>query len=45
MNAFLEAHQLHPVVDHAYAFNDAPHAFAHLRQGAFGKVVVQLSAA
>jgi NADPH:quinone reductase-like Zn-dependent oxidoreductase len=34
-----------PVIDATYAFSQAPEAFAHLRRGAFGKIVVQISEA
>ena len=34
---------LKPVIDARYGFADLPRAIAHLRRGAFGKVVVQVS--
>jgi NADPH:quinone reductase-like Zn-dependent oxidoreductase len=34
-----------PIIDATYAFSQVPQAFAHLRRGAFGKVVVQVSEA
>jgi NADPH:quinone reductase-like Zn-dependent oxidoreductase len=34
-----------PVIDATYTFPQVPDAFAHLRRGAFGKVVVQVSEA
>jgi NADPH:quinone reductase-like Zn-dependent oxidoreductase len=40
MNHFLEAHAIHPVVDHIYPFEDAAAAFEHLARGAFGKIVI-----
>lgn len=32
--------ELKPVVDTIYPFSEAPQAFAHLRRGAFGKIVI-----
>ncbi len=32
---------IRPVIDATYSFSEVPQAFVHLRQGAFGKVVVQ----
>ncbi len=43
MNAAIAAHQLEPVIDRVFAFDDAPVAYRHLEQGAhFGKVVIRL---
>jgi NADPH:quinone reductase-like Zn-dependent oxidoreductase len=42
MNRALERTQLHPVIDEVYPFAEAPRAFAHLRSGPFGKVVISL---
>lgn len=36
---------LKPVIDATYAFEDAPHAFEHLKRGPFGKVVVRVAPA
>ncbi|HEY0120198.1 MAG TPA: NAD(P)-dependent alcohol dehydrogenase [Rhizobium sp.] len=33
---------LKPVIDHRYAFSEAPSAFDHLDRGAFGKIVIEL---
>lgn len=33
---------LKPVIDHRYAFGEAPAAFDHLDRGAFGKIVIEL---
>jgi NADPH:quinone reductase-like Zn-dependent oxidoreductase len=33
---------LKPVIDARYSFAELPKAMAHLRRGAFGKVVVQV---
>lgn len=35
---------LKPVIDATYPFEQAPQAFAHLRRGAFGKIVITLPA-
>ena len=43
MNVFLAAHKIRPVVDRAYAFQDARLAYEHLARGPFGKVVIQVS--
>lgn len=34
-----------PVIDATYAFSQVPQAFAHLRRGAFGKIVVRVAEA
>lgn len=34
-----------PVIDATYAYSQVPQAFAHLRRGAFGKIVVRVSEA
>jgi len=43
MNAFLDDHKVKPVIDHVYAFDDAPKAFEHLSRGPFGKVVIKVA--
>jgi len=41
MNRAISAHQLEPVIDRVFAFNEAPAAFEHLAAGRhFGKVVI-----
>lgn len=43
LNRFLEEHDIRPVIDRAFAFEEAPQAYAHLRSGAhFGKIVVRV---
>lgn len=43
MNAFFSTHQIRPVIDQVFPFEEAPAAYAHLESGAhFGKVVVSL---
>ena len=43
VTAFMADHELHPVIEATFAFNDAPQALEHLRSGAhFGKVVVNV---
>jgi len=43
MNRALTLHQLHPVVDRVFAFDEAPAALAYLESGAhFGKVVIRI---
>lgn len=44
MNRAIAAHELRPVVDRVFGFDEAPDAFAHLGAGKhFGKVVVRVS--
>lgn len=40
----INLHRIKPVIDATYPFEQAPEAFAHLRRGAFGKVVIQVAA-
>jgi NADPH:quinone reductase-like Zn-dependent oxidoreductase len=43
MNRAIEAHQLHPIVDRVFPFDQTKDAFKHLESGAhFGKVVVRI---
>ena len=43
LNGFLEKHDIRPVIDQSFAFEDAPTAYDHLRSGAhFGKVVIRV---
>lgn len=43
LNDFMETHDIRPVIDQSFAFEDAPAAYEHLRSGAhFGKVVVRV---
>lgn len=42
MNKFLAIHQIRPVIDTVYSFNDAPDALRHLGKGAFGKIVIKM---
>jgi NADPH:quinone reductase-like Zn-dependent oxidoreductase len=41
----IDQHRIKPVIDAVYGFDQVPQAFAHLRRGAFGKVVVNLGEA
>ena len=42
MNAFLTAHQIRPVIDRVFAFEESLQAYEHLASGAhFGKVVIK----
>ena len=43
MNPFLDKHQIKPVIDHVYAFEDAVQAYEHLSKGAFGKIVIRVA--
>jgi NADPH:quinone reductase-like Zn-dependent oxidoreductase len=38
----IDQHGIEPVIAGTYAFEDAPKAFAHLKRGAFGKVVIEV---
>lgn len=43
MNAFIEKHQIRPVVDQVFSFGDAARAYDYLASGAhFGKVVIRV---
>ena len=44
MCRFYEQHQIHPVVDRVFAFDDAKEAFKYVASGShFGKVVIRVS--
>ena len=43
MNEFLNEHQIHPVIDRVYSFDQAREAYEHLTRGAFGKIVIRVS--
>jgi NADPH:quinone reductase-like Zn-dependent oxidoreductase len=43
MNKFLNEHQIKPVIDHVYKFEEAIEAFNHLSRGAFWKIVIKVS--
>ncbi|MNT23521.1 hypothetical protein D3C72_1589420 [compost metagenome] len=43
MNPFLDKHNIKPVIEHVYAFEEAVQAYEHLSRGAFGKVVIQVA--
>jgi NADPH:quinone reductase-like Zn-dependent oxidoreductase len=38
----IDQHPIKPVIAGSYAFEQAPEAFAHLKRGAFGKVVIEV---
>lgn len=43
LNTFLKRHQIHPVIDREFTFDDAPAAYNYLASGEhFGKVVITL---
>jgi NADPH:quinone reductase-like Zn-dependent oxidoreductase len=35
--------QIKPVIDAVYSFHEAPQAFAHLKRGPFGKIVIRIN--
>jgi NADPH:quinone reductase-like Zn-dependent oxidoreductase len=35
--------KLKPVIDAVYPFSQVPESFAHLRRGAYGKIVITVS--
>jgi len=41
----VDQHAIQPVIDQTYTFDQVPEAFAHLRRGAFGKVVIEVGSA
>ena len=43
MNIFLNDHQIKPVIDRVYPFEEAVEAYRHLERGAFGKIVIQVA--
>ena len=43
MNRAIEMHGLRPVIDRCFAFAEVKEAFAHLDQGAFGKIVIRVT--
>jgi NADPH:quinone reductase-like Zn-dependent oxidoreductase len=42
MNDFLNEHQIHPVIDTVYSFEQVREAYDHLAHGAFGKIVIRV---
>ena len=44
MNRLLEKSRIEPVIEKMYAFEDAIPAFEHLAKGAFGKLIIKVSA-
>jgi NADPH:quinone reductase-like Zn-dependent oxidoreductase len=38
----VDQHYIKPVIDAVYSFSQVPNAFAHLKRGPFGKVVVKV---
>ncbi len=45
LNTFLERHDVHPIIDHRFAFDDAPAAYDALKAARhFGKLVINVTA-
>ena len=43
MNAFIAEHDVHPVIDRVFGFDEAPAAFELMRNGDYmGKIVIRL---
>jgi NADPH:quinone reductase-like Zn-dependent oxidoreductase len=43
MNAFISEHEIHPLIDRVFEFDQAPDAFAFMESGSFmGKIVIRL---
>jgi NADPH:quinone reductase-like Zn-dependent oxidoreductase len=43
MNTFISEHQIHPLIDRVFEFEQAPDAFEHMNSGNFmGKIVIRL---
>jgi NADPH:quinone reductase-like Zn-dependent oxidoreductase len=43
MNAFIDEHQIRPVIDRVFDFDDAPDAFEYMANGDFmGKIVIRM---
>lgn len=45
MNAFLNTHQIRPVIGKTYSFEQAKEALTSMGQGAFGKLVIKMTTA
>jgi NADPH:quinone reductase-like Zn-dependent oxidoreductase len=43
MLAFVEKHQISPIIDATYSFDALPAALDHLDRGPFGKIVVEIN--
>ena len=43
MNAFFDKHQIKPVIERVYSFEQAIEAYEHLARGAFGKIVIKVA--
>lgn len=43
MNPFLDKHQIKPVIEKVYPFEEAIQAYEHLSRGAFGKIVIKIA--
>lgn len=43
MNPFLNKHDIKPVIDHVYSFDEAIQAYEHLARGPFGKIVIKVA--
>lgn len=41
--SFLDEHEIHPVIDTTYTFEQAHEAYVHLARGAFGKIVIKIA--
>ncbi len=39
----IDRHEIKPMIDVTYLFSRVPEAFAHLKRGPFGKVVIEVS--
>ena len=42
MNPFLDQHNIKPVIEKVYTFEQAMQAYEHLARGPFGKVVIKV---
>ncbi|KAN0041741.1 hypothetical protein ACTFIV_004287 [Dictyostelium citrinum] len=42
MNQFFSKHQIHPIIEKVYQFNQSEIAYQHLESGAFGKIVIKI---
>jgi NADPH:quinone reductase-like Zn-dependent oxidoreductase len=43
MNPFLDKHNIKPVIDTVYPFEQAVQAYEHLARGPFGKIVIKVA--
>jgi D-arabinose 1-dehydrogenase-like Zn-dependent alcohol dehydrogenase len=43
MISFIEKHEIKPIIETIYSFDDALAAYQHLERGAIGKIVISIN--